>query len=157
VQRTIFDEQVTRLSAHLDSGFGKAHFQTEIDGGNAIRLDADCSSYVSSKSRVHDLEIVNAQIDRIEPVDPGFVAAPVVRRMPVCWLVKAAFAPLMAAPEESSTVPVTVPRLVWLWAVAINASQTSNCRKIRAILHGHTLMRLSCRRPALCFHIPQRT
>lgn len=39
--------------------------------------------------------------------------------MPDCWLVKAAFTPLMAAPEESSTVPVTVPRLVWQWPVAV--------------------------------------
>jgi len=53
--------------------------------------------------------------------------------MPVCWLLKAALAPLMAAPEESNTVPDTVPRLVWQWAVAVNASENSTFRKIRAI------------------------
>src|SRR5882724_4212036 len=47
----------------------------------------------------------------------------------------------MVAPEESSTVPVTVPRLVWPWAEAIKAIETSNCRKIRATPQGHKLIR----------------
>lgn len=77
----------------------------------AIRVYYDSWTEECSKAWLGDLKIVDPRSTASNRYTPASLLR-VVRRMPVSRLVKATFAPLMIAPEESSTVPVTIPRLV---------------------------------------------
>jgi hypothetical protein len=69
-----------------------------------------------------DPEFIDTESDGIKAIDPASLLS-VESGTPVPTPVKVTCAPVMTAPEGSSTTPVTVPRLVW--ARARNASAIS--------------------------------